>query len=140
MSSAPRPARFELALRVTPEDIDDLGHVNNVVYVRWIQDAAVAHWRSVMAGDPELGAIPWVVRRHEIDYKRPAFLGEDLIARTWVGETDGLSFERHTEIVRAADGQVLARARSLWCPVYPETGHPRRLDPALHDRFHEPGA
>lgn len=132
-----RPARFELALHVTSADIDDLRHVNNVVYVRWIQDAAVAHWRAVMGADPELGHIPWVVRRHEIEYKRPAFLGDDLIARTWVGDTDGRTFERHTEIVRASDGRALVRARSLWCPVHAATGRPRRLDPAIHDRFHE---
>lgn len=130
-------ARFELRVRVAAADIDQLGHVNNVVYLRWVQDAAVAHWRSVTSGDPELSGIPWIVRRHEIDYRRAARLGDTVIARTWVGETDGLTFERHTEILRAADGRLLARAHTLWCPVNPATGRVRRLDPAIHDRFHE---
>jgi acyl-CoA thioester hydrolase len=129
------PVRFERVFSVGPEDIDGLGHVNNVVYLRWVQDVAAAHWQS--ATTPlERAEVAWVVLRHEIDYKHPAKSGDAVIARTWVGPPVAARFERHTEIVRAADGRVLAHARSLWCPVHPSTGRVQRIDPALHDRFY----
>ncbi len=130
-----RPVTFELVFQVVPDDIDDLGHVNNVVYLRWVQDVAAAHWTSVTSAD-EQAQIGWVVLRHEIDYKHPARPGDRVIARTWVGQPSAATFERHTEILRAQDERLLARARSLWCPVHPHTGRLRRIDPALHDRFY----
>ncbi|HKW40165.1 MAG TPA: thioesterase family protein, partial [Gemmatimonadales bacterium] len=132
---ASQPVRFECVFPVTNEDIDDLGHVNNVVYLRWVQDVAAAHWQS--ATTPiERADVAWVVLRHEIDYKHPAKSGDAVVARTWVGPPVAARFERHTEIVRVADGRVLAQARSLWCPVNPKTGRVLRIDPALHDRFY----
>jgi acyl-CoA thioester hydrolase len=115
-----------LPLAVQPGDIDALGHVNNTVYLRWVQDAAVAHWRLRAPADVQERVL-WVVLRHEIDYVRPALAGDALVARTWIGTAEGLSFERHTRIVRPADGRTLARARTLWCPVDAATGRPRRV-------------
>jgi acyl-CoA thioester hydrolase len=134
-----RPARFERGFPVAAEDIDELGHVNNVVYLRWVQEIAVAHWRA--AAPAELQAdVVWVVLRHEIDYKRPARAGDMVVGRTWVGEATGSRFERFTEFVRGAEPEVLARARSVWCPLNVRTGRPRRIDPAMHDYFSEPGS
>ena len=131
----PRPAHFERVFAVGPDDIDTLGHVNNVVYLRWVQDVAAAHWESATSA-AERADIAWVVLRHEIEYKHPARPGDQVIVRTWVGPPNAARFERHTEIRRAADGRLLAQARSLWCPVHAATGRPRRIDPALHDRFY----
>ena len=130
-----QPLRYERVFQVTTDDIDDLGHVNNVVYLRWVQDVAAAHWESATS-PAERADIGWVVLRHEIDYKHPARPGDDVIARTWVGQPSAATFERHTEILRARDQRVLAQARSLWCPVHPGTGRLRRIDPTLHDRFY----
>ncbi len=130
-----QPVRYERLFHVSAADIDDLGHVNNVVYLRWVQDVAAAHWESATS-PAERADIGWVVLRHEIDYKHPARPGDDVIARTWVGQPSAATFERHTEILRARDQRVLAQARSLWCPVHPGTGRLRRIDPALHDRFY----
>lgn len=121
----PAPA-FELAIEVIPADIDELGHVNNVVYVRWVQDVAIAHWRSAASSELQRQLV-WFALRHEIDYKHPTYLGERVIARTWVGTADAHRFERHTEIVRAADRQLLARARTLWCPIDRTTGRLTRV-------------
>lgn len=137
MTDGRRPARFEQTIDVQPEDIDEQGHVNNVVYLRWVQDVAGAHWMRATT-PAERAALAWVVLRHEIDYKLPTRLGDRVIARTWVGENTAATYERHVELVRAADGRLLARARSLWCPVDPQTGRPRRMDPALNERFFEP--
>ena len=132
--STPHPARFERTFSVRADDIDSLGHVNNVVYVQWVQDVAAAHWKE--AATPEqLEATVWVAVRHEIDYKAPAFAGDEVLARTWVAEWTGATSDRHTEIVRPADGKVLARARTVWCAVDPETQRPRRVDASLRERF-----
>ena len=130
-----QPVRFERVFPVTPADIDDLGHVNNVVYVRWVQDVAAAHWEAATTAAERAG-VGWVVLRHEIDYKHPARAGDEVVVCTWVGPPAAATFERHTEIVRAADRRVLARARSLWCPINPKTGRVQRIDPTLHDRFY----
>lgn len=121
---------FELSVDVLPADIDELGHVSNVVYVRWVQEVAAAHWRA-LAPPAFQAELFWVVVRHEIDYKAPAVLGDQVRLRTWVGVATGLLFERHTEMRRARDGQLLARGRTLWCPVDAHTHRPRRVSPEL---------
>jgi acyl-CoA thioester hydrolase len=125
--------RFELPIRVEAADIDALGHVNNVIYLRWVQDAAVAHWTAA-APEAEQAKLFWIVLRHEIDYLHAAYLGDRIIARTWVGAATGLRFERHTEIVRA-DGRVLARARTLWCPIDAATKKPTPVSAEVRSRF-----
>lgn len=117
MATAP----FELALTAQPGDTDELGHVNNVVYLRWVQDVAVAHWRELTRELPR-DNLAWVVVRHEIDYRRAAHAGDRLIARTWVGPAAHNTFERHTEILRADTRKLVARARTLWLPVDARTG------------------
>ena len=114
---------YEIERAVEPADIDQLGHVNNVVYLRWVQDAAVAHWLAA-ASETEQRTLLWVVTRHEIDYKRPAFAGDIIIARTWVGTASRRQFERLTELRRKSDGKLLAKVRSLWCPISTETRQP----------------
>jgi acyl-CoA thioester hydrolase len=130
--------KYEISIRVKQNDIDELGHVNNTVYLRWVQDAAVAHWKF-RATDTQQRDILWVVTRHEIDYKLSARLGDEIIAATWVGNAAELLFERHTEIKRASDGKLLARARTLWLPINSRTGKPLRVDQDVRDRFSIPG-
>ena len=126
--------QFELPLTVTPADLDGLGHVNNVVYLRWMQQAAGAHWERV--ADPALrAAVAWVVIRHEIEYKAPAFEGERLVARTWVGEATAATWERWSEVRRVADDRLLVRCRSVYAALDPATGRPRRVDAALRAPF-----
>jgi acyl-CoA thioester hydrolase len=128
------PETFELAIRVEASDIDELGHVNNVTYVRWVQDVAVAHWRHA-APPSDLARLFWIVVRHEIDYKQAAYLGDEIIARTWVGTASWVKFERHTELLRATDGCLLSKARSLWCPMDVRTGRPARVSPEVRACF-----
>jgi acyl-CoA thioester hydrolase len=125
---------FEIAQSPGPADIDALGHVNNVVYVRWIQDVAAAHWHSISSPE-ERAELAWVVVRHEIDYKAAARLGDALVARTWVGDHAGATCVRHTEIVRAGDGRLLMAARTTWCAVHPAQGRLRRIPDAIRARF-----
>jgi acyl-CoA thioester hydrolase len=112
---------------VAPADaIDELGHVNNAVWVRWIQEVALAHWYSV-ADPAHQGDYIWVVVRHEIDYLRPAFEGEVLIGRTWVGDAPkGARFDRHMEFV-GEDGKVRVRATTIWAIIDKASGRPIRV-------------
>ena len=127
-------AAFEMAIAVEPADIDELGHVNNVVYLRWVQDIAVAHWRAVAARDDQ-EKLWWIVVRHEIDYRQAARLGDGILARTWVGAATRIKFERHTELLRASDGCLLAKARTVWCPIDSVTGKPTGVSAAVRAVF-----
>jgi acyl-CoA thioester hydrolase len=128
------PGIYELEIEVRPEDIDLLGHVNNVVYVRYIQEVAVAHWTTA-ASREEQEKYLWVVTRHEIDYKRPAFPEDILLAKTWVGAAkDGL-FERFTDLERKTDGKVIVRARTVWCPIDPKTLRPTEVPGSVYKKF-----
>jgi acyl-CoA thioester hydrolase len=117
---------YDLRISVAPADIDEQGHVNNVVYLRWAQEAAIAHWQALAPPEAQQNT-GWVVVRHEIDYHAPARANEEVIARTWVGHLRGAVFERHTEMRRAAGDLLLAKVRSLWVPIDPATERPKRL-------------
>jgi len=126
-----------MSISVQPGDIDQLGHVNNVVYLRWVQDLAIAHWQSKASAEDQARLL-WVVVRHEIDYKRPALLGDEIVGRTWVGPASRRSFERHTEFRRASDQRVGAKARTVWCPIDSQTGKPTDVSPEVRARFSIP--
>jgi acyl-CoA thioester hydrolase len=123
-----------MTVPVLPGDIDERNHVNNTVYLRWIQDVATAHWGSLAGADAQ-AAIAWVVLRHEIDYRSPASLGDEILLRTWVGKASRLKFERFTEILRKIDKRLLAQARTLWVPVDVRTGKPTRVSAELRRQF-----
>ena len=127
-------ARFEMIITVLPGDIDEQNHVNNTVYLRWVQDVATAHWRAV-ANLKAQETIGWVVLRHEIDYKAPATVGDEVVLRTWVGKATRLTFERFTEIRRNRDGRLLSEARTLWCPIDAQTSRPVRVSADLRAQF-----
>jgi acyl-CoA thioester hydrolase len=115
-----------MALTASPEHIDQLGHVNNAVWVRWMEQVAVAHWESV-ADAAHRDAYFWVVVRHEIDYLRAAFEGYRITARTWVGEAPkGAKFDRHVEFT-GNDGRVCVRARTDWAIIDKASGKPIRV-------------
>jgi acyl-CoA thioester hydrolase len=139
MSFDPSTERFEQAIRVLPEDIDVLDHVNNVVYLRWVQEVSTSHWYAA-ATDAQKEAIGWVVVRHEIDYLNSARLGDEIVGRTWVGTAQGRIFERLVEIVRVRDQKVLAHARSLWCPIDLHSRRPTRVSAEIYERFSVPSS
>jgi acyl-CoA thioester hydrolase len=125
---------FEIEVAVTEPDIDQLGHVNNVQYLHWVQEVAEAHWRSA-APQLDQARTFWVVVRHEIDYKQPARIGDKLVVRTWVGSATRVRFERFTELLRASDRAVLAKARTLWCSVDAVTLRPAAVSDEVRKVF-----
>ena len=131
---SPAVPAFEIALAVQPADLDQLGHVNNVTYLRWVQEAAVAHWTAV-APAADQAKISWIVLRHEIDYLQPAFLGDGIVARTWVGSASRVRFERFTVLLRACDRGLLAKARTVWCPIDTHRHRPVAVSAEVRARF-----
>ena len=93
---------FELDIKVKESDIYQLDHVNNVVYLRFVQEAAIAHWTAKAEKEDQENYF-WVVSRHEIDYIRPIFKRDQIFARTWIGEAKNGLFERYTELLRKED-------------------------------------
>ena len=127
---------FQLEFTARGEHIDELGHVNNAVWVQWIQEIAVAHWRSVAAAEHD-EAYFWVVMRHEIDYLRAAFEGDRVIGRTWVGEApQGARFDRFIEF-SGPDGRLCVRARTVWAIIDRARGRPVRVPPEVVAPFIE---
>ena len=117
---------FELTFTAAPEHIDELGHVNNAVWVQWIQQVAVAHWAAV-ADPAHKDAFYWVVVRHEIDYLRAAVEGDRIAGRTWVGDAPkGARFDRFVEFT-GADGKTCVRARTQWAIIDKASGRPIRV-------------
>ena len=117
---------FERRIAATAADIDELGHVNNAVWVRWIQDMATAHWEAV-APPEHRDLYVWVVTRHEIDYLGAVGPGETVTGRTWVGEAPrGARFDRHVEFT-GADGRPRVRAKTTWAIIDKATGRPLRV-------------
>lgn len=125
---------FELQIRVAATDIDALNHVNNVVYVQYIQDIAVAHWESA-APDALRSNVVWVVRRHEIDYLRSAVLGDDLLVTTRAGKHTAATWERLCEIYRVSDNQLIVKSKSVWVALDANTHKLRRINDELLQIF-----
>ena len=125
---------FCLTVTVSPDDIDEQNHVNNMVYLRWVQEIATAHWRAIAPREAQ-EKVGWVVLRHEIDYKSPAGLGDRIELRTWVGKATRLTFERFTEMRRQGETKLLAGARTLWCPIDRGTGRPTRVSDDVRSQF-----
>lgn len=124
--------KFSHTFQIHKGDIDEHKHVNNVAYLRFIQDVAVAHWRA-KATPEQQGKYTWFVLRHEIDYKNRAFEGDEITATTWVGKASKIKCERFTEISR--DGKILVRAKSIWCLLEWETNRPSRITDDLRELF-----
>jgi len=125
---------FTLQITARPTDIDELGHVNNAVWVKWIQDIAVAHWDAVASAEQRAAYI-WVVTRHEIDYRGNVGPGQTVTGETWVPDPPkGARFDRHVRFT-GADGKVKVEAVSTWALLDRATGRLLRVRPELAAPF-----
>jgi acyl-CoA thioester hydrolase len=128
---------FQLDFTVLESDIDPLGHASNIAYVRWVQDVAVAHSGAVgldYGAYQRLGAI-FVIRRHEIDYLRPALRGDRIEARTWVRSVMAAKCERATELTRLSDRACIAKALTTWGYIDVTNGRPTRIPEHVKSAF-----
>lgn len=125
---------FILEKIVPQEAIDQLGHVNNVVYLQWVQDMAEKHWQT-KAPKGIQKSVYWVVLNHNISYKNPAYLDDCLILKTWVDNFEGIKSKRHTEIIRKSDDQLIVKAETIWCLMDSEKQRPKRITPEIEVIF-----
>ncbi|MFL5321673.1 MAG: acyl-CoA thioesterase [Myxococcaceae bacterium] len=133
-------AEFRLRVTARKEDIDELSHVSNIVYVRWMQDVAVAHSSSV-GWTPEAylrsGRV-FVVRRHEIEYFGSAVEGDEVELVTWIDEVTAATSLRRTRMVRVRDGAELVRGATLWVLVSTAKQRPVRIPEEILTAFSRP--
>jgi len=124
---------YQLQRQATDRDIDSNGHVNNIVYVQWMQEIAIAHSDAVGCTAATTAAgCTWVARSHHIEYLRPAFAGDRVSVQTWlVDATRKSSSPRRYRMVRESDGAVLARGETLWVFIDTRSGRPRTIPPEV---------
>jgi len=125
---------FTLSITARPEDIDELGHVNNAVWVRWIQEMATAHWQAIAPQDA-IERYIWVVTRHEIDYRGNVGAGDTVTGYTWISEPPrGARFWRNVRFT-GPDGAIKVDARTNWAIIERASGRPVRVPADLADLF-----
>jgi acyl-CoA thioester hydrolase len=131
------PPIYEHALTVAPQEIDRLGHVNNLAYLAWMQAAALAHSAALgwTAERYEALGAGWVVRSHEIKYLQSAYADEEIVVRTWVADMKKVSSTRRYKIVRKADGSLLASAATEWAFVDYASGALKRIPEEIQESF-----
>lgn len=126
--------RFLLTFTAEPQHIDELGHVNNAVWVDWIQQIATAHWSAVAAPEHQAAYI-WVVTRHEIDYRGNIGLGESVTAETFIPAPPvGARFDRRVDF-RGPDGKVIVSARNTWAMIDKASGRLARVRDEITEPF-----
>lgn len=126
---------FDVPIGVDPADIDFMGHVNNASYLKWVQEAVVSHWQKLAPADAVATHL-WVALKHEITYRKPTFLGDDVIATVLLEKVQGARAFYGTVIRRGEE--VLAEVKSSWCCLDAETLKPARLAREVIDRFFQP--
>ncbi len=126
---------FTLTITVSAEDIDNLQHVNNLVYVKWMDRIAGTHWDHLTKDNPLLEYV-WVVVRHEIDYLKQASLGDEIMVKTWVGETKGITSIRFMEFYKR--DILLVKAKTTWAMLDSKTFKPTRIRENVLKVLHAP--
>ena len=126
-------AIFDLNLQVQPEHIDILGHVNNVVYIQWMQDVALAHIEALGLGLTQYLELKhaMVAVEHHVQYRKAAIEGDELILRTWLDHIDALYSYRQYAFYRPKDQSVLFVGNTKWACIEIATGRPKRMSPSF---------
>lgn len=120
--------------RVAPAEIDELGHMNNAVYLVWAQEIATLHWRAV-APEALQAAFVWVALRHEIDYRAELLEGDEAEVGTWLGAARGAKFDRHFDIRKRGADRPAAELKTTWALIDANTRRPRRIGPEILGPF-----
>lgn len=129
-----KPNLFRKKISVPASAIDARNHVNNLSYLQWCLDAAEAHWEAYASPTLKENFV-WYVLHHSIDYKNPAFEGEELQIETWVTSAEGVKSERRYKISRILDKKVLIEAKTLWCLLDAKTLKPTKITDEIRNLF-----
>lgn len=131
----PISSTYSKTITIPPSAIDENGHVNNVVYVQWMQDIAVEHYASLGGVEAQGPDSTWVVRQHSVEYLLPAFAGEEIEIRTWVENIRKVRSLRKYEFTRKSDGKFLVKGETDWVFVDVKTGSPKAIPGAVERVF-----
>ncbi|HEX8302075.1 thioesterase family protein [Sphingomonas sp.] len=123
---------YQFRVDVAQDDIDFMGHVNNASYLKWVQEAVISHWQHVAPVEAVAQHL-WVALKHEITYRRPTFLNDDVVATVLLEKVQGARAFYATVIKRG--GEVLAEVKSSWCCLDANTLRPARLTQSVIDHF-----
>ena len=130
----PNNSIFSYSFTIPENVIDENGHVNNVAYVQWMQDAAIRHGESITEYKPAQNTT-WYAREHRIEYLLPAFLGEEIEVRTWLTEIKRVRVHRKYEFIRKADGKVIVKGETDWVYIDSNTGRPLAIPAIISELF-----
>ena len=125
-------APHEFAIAIDPADIDFMGHVNNASYLKWVQAAVISHWERLAPAE-DMARHLWVALKHEITYRKPAFLDDAVIATVILEKVHGARAFYDTVIRRGET--VLAEVKSSWCCIDAETLRPSRIAENIRQHF-----
>ncbi len=125
---------FELPITIQSSDIDENGHVNNITYLKWVQDIAIAHWTKVATPDMQTQLL-WVVSRHEIDYLKSAYLHSKLKAKTWVTDPQGAKSDRYVEIIDIDTNAIITKIKTTWYLLDATSKRPKRIESDITQVF-----
>lgn len=129
-----KPEVFEIKIVVPASAIDDMNHVNNVVYLQWVQDIAKQHWEH-KTNENIRGTYVWVVLNHYLEYHSPAFENDNITLQTWIDHHSGAKSERHTKIINTSTQKVLVSTKTTWCLLAKETLRPARITQEISNLF-----
>jgi acyl-CoA thioester hydrolase len=127
-------SRYKKTIIVQSQHLDEVQHVNNVIYVQWMQDIASEHW-NIFVSEKLKNDVLWMIKRHEVDYYNQAFLGDVLEMETWTGDYTNVTWKRHYEITRPSDNKKIISAASIWIPLDRKTQRPRRINEEMINMF-----
>lgn len=125
---------FTKIITVTKKDIDDLNHVNNVRYVEWVNTIAKSHWLE-KASKKTVEHYFWVLLSHTIEYKKAAFLNEELLLKTYVVQAEGITSIRIVEIYNNSTQTLLVKSETKWCFINAQTQKPSRITKEISELF-----
>jgi acyl-CoA thioester hydrolase len=132
----PISSTFTRTITIPQSAIDDNGHVNNVIYVQWMQDIAVEHYASIGGTSPmQLAGATWVVREHKVEYLLPAYAGEEIEINTWVENIRRVRSLRKYEFIRKSDGKIVVKGETDWVFVDAKSGKPRAIPDEVKSVF-----
>ena len=125
---------FEEEITVSKNDLDELNHVNNVIYIHWVQEIAKNHWKSLVSKEI-INNYYWVLLEHHIKYINPALLDDKIRLKTYIEKTEGLKSSRVVEIYNVHNNKLLVNSKTLWCLINATTNKPCRITNEIRNAF-----
>ena len=125
---------LEKEIIISKNDLDDLNHVNNVIYIHWVQEIAKKHWKSLVSNEIIKNYF-WILLEHQIKYLFPAFLNDKIRLKTYIEKTDGVKSNRIVEIYNKDTKKLLVTSKTTWCLINANTGKPNRITEEIKKAF-----